>query len=224
MIYKMKSCGSGVVETEQAQELKSLFRTELAEPTFHHLLRCLICPWISTLKALWHGWGPRFSVTPEGSLWHFARPSCWVLTAVGTRITDLIHPHAYPRVNQKQLHWFLWHSAHPAPNGAIHKNPTNFPWGSVDMALALGGRSQPSGVILWMGGKNQPSGFSFLILSMLPGLTMLIINPQAWNSLLLLFCVAATTEKKKAAKNAGDLSWLPMSTLHNLWDLNKGGG
>lgn len=134
------------------------------------------------------------------SLWHFARPSCRVLAAVGTRITDLIHPHAYPRVNQKQLHWFLWHPAHPAPNGAIHKNPTNFPWGSVDMALALGGRSQPSGVILWTGGKNQPSGFSFLILSMLPGLTVLIINPQAWNSLLLLFCMAATTKKKKAAK------------------------
>lgn len=144
-----------------------------------------------------------------GALWHrrvlcgtLHDPAAEFLPAVGTGITDLIHPHAYPRVNQEQLHWFLWHPAHPAPNGAIHKNPTNFPWGSVDMALALGGRSQPSGVILWTGGKNQPSGFSFLILSMLPGLTVLIINPQAWNSLLLLFCVAATTdrEKKKAAK------------------------
>lgn len=78
MIYKMKSWDPGMVETAQAQELKSLFGTELAEPTFHHLLRCLVCPWISILKALWHGWGPWCFVTPEGSLWHFARPSRWV--------------------------------------------------------------------------------------------------------------------------------------------------
>lgn len=97
-------------------------------------------------------------------------PAAEFLAAVGTRIMDLIHPHAYPCVNQKQLHWFLWHQANPVPNGAIHKNPTNFPWGSVDTALALGGRSQPGGVILWTGGKNQPSVLSFLIVSTLPAL------------------------------------------------------
>lgn len=143
---------------------KLLCRTKLAE-----LVCCLVVlcqhPW-----SFWTSMGPALLFDTGRVLWHWQDPAAEFLAAVGTRIMDLMHPHAYPSVNQKPLRWFLWRGASPAPNGAIHKNPITLPGGSVDAALALGGRSQPGGVIPWTGGKNQPSGLSFLILSMLPAL------------------------------------------------------
>lgn len=150
-------------------------------------------------------------------------PAAEFLAAVGTRIMDLIHPHAYPSVNQKPLHWFLWPRANPTPNGAIHKNPINFPWGSVDTALALGGRHQPRGVIPWTGGKNQPSGLSFLILSMLPALNQVNNQPAslefpsrpAWQWPLRK--TAAETYRTWAG-----CPWVCLRAQYRSWDLNNG--
>lgn len=210
----------GLVEAVRAHgngKGKILCRTKLAE---------LCAAWyccVSILGAFGHGRGQQSCLTLAGFCGTGQDPAAEFLAAVGTRIMDLMHPHAYPSVNQKPLHWFLWHGASPAPNGAIHKNPITLPGGSVDAALALGGCSQPGGVILWTGGKNQTSGLSFLILSMLPALnhgnnypaSLEFPSQAAWSDPW----EKRLQEYRRPKRAAHRFVW---ARIDSLWDANKG--